>query len=184
MCASKRATGVPGSREGLVPAAAFTGTAIIFSVRGFKNSSWPPPRQHGCSPPAIDMAHSPSPGGNGRTYTSEMGWASGPPRHPQWVAPKIEFGLRIGATIDDPAPRLLRGHVGRRTEDHAHLREGQVAGLFGPDGHAGRMGPAPQCYVERVTHASDGGTPRWPVSRTRLCVGTVSDSPRNPGQTS
>ena len=130
MCASNRATGVPASKEGFAPAAAFTGTAIIFPSAASKNSSLPSPRQRGCWPPAIEMVHSPSPGGNGRTYTSRrpdrsevkaIQWLSGESWPNKFVElgpqewdglpvrrgafggenPKITFVLRINLEIDD-----------------------------------------------------------------------------------
>src|SRR5215469_1014949 len=73
---SKSTSGTPGSKEGLGPAVAFTATAIIFPSASTKNSSFPSPRQRGCSPPAIEIFVWPSPSGNGRTYTSSCPLAS------------------------------------------------------------------------------------------------------------
>src|SRR6266567_2090367 len=65
--ASKSGWGAPGSKDDMGTIALVTGTAIILRSAATKKSSLPSPRQRGCSPPAAEIFHLPSAGGNGRT---------------------------------------------------------------------------------------------------------------------
>ncbi len=69
-CESNSGCGASASKERVAPYMAFTAAATIFPSAPAKNSSLPSPRQRGCSPPAMEIFHRPSPAGNGCTYTS------------------------------------------------------------------------------------------------------------------